>query len=91
MMTGTNVGLSGRSRAGAGEGWHLSAGSGRGWTAPAGTVAESGRQGAAGRTREQDSGGARQESRPDEDGGRSSGRHDFPLSSAQIHLSRYLY
>lgn len=43
MMTGTNVGLSGRSRAGAGEGvvkrdslpddagegWHLSAGSGR--------------------------------------------------------------
>ena len=45
--------------------------------------------GAAGRTREQDSRGARQESRPDEDGGRSSGRHDFPLSSAQIHLSRY--
>lgn len=47
--------------------------------------------GAAGRTREQDSRQAWQESRPDEDGGRSSGRHDFPLSSAQIHLLRYLY
>lgn len=39
--------------------------------------------GAAGRTREQ-------ESRPDEDGGSRSGRHDFPLSSAQIHLLRHL-
>lgn len=51
MMTGTNVGLSGRSRAGAGEGTGvktqscvLMVGSSRGWTAPAG--GRSGRQGA---------------------------------------------
>lgn len=51
----------------------LRIGSSRGWTAPAGMVAGAGGReprtaGAAGRTRERDSKGARQGSRPDEDG-----------------------
>lgn len=87
MMTGTNVGLSGRSRRqGAGgrqaravktQNSVLRAGSSRGWTAPAG-----GRHMAGSRGQQEQQAG--RESRT---AGRSSGRHDYPLSSAQIHLS----